>query len=95
MTRQGRTWVGAGLLTAAALIVLATGPTETQQRFRILVTNDDGIETAGIQTLAESLRSVADEVVVVAPDGNRSGTSHATSGAPPGQCSRGLKVPTN
>ena len=82
MTRQGRTWVGAGLLTAAASIVLTTGPTETQQRFRILVTNDDGIETAGIQTLAESLRSVADEVVVVAPDGNRSGTSHATSGAP-------------
>jgi len=81
MKSQRRTWVWAGLLTAAALIVLTTGPTETQQRFRILVTNDDGIETAGIQTLAESLRSVADEVVV-APDGNRSGTSHATSGAP-------------
>ena len=82
MTRQRRTWLWAGLLTAVALIGLTTGPTEAQHRLRILVTNDDGIETAGIQTLAESLRSVADEVVVVAPDSNRSGSSQATSGEP-------------
>ena len=72
----------AGLLTIVALIILTASVTDVQQRFRILVTNDDGIETAGIHTLAESLRSVADEVVVVAPDGNRSGSSQAISGEP-------------
>jgi len=43
-----------------------------------LVTNDDGVEAAGINALAETLRSVGD-VVVAAPDREQSATSHAIS----------------
>ena len=42
---------------------------------RILVTNDDGVESPGIQRLAEDLCAVGD-VTVVAPDGDRSSISH-------------------
>jgi 5'-nucleotidase len=43
---------------------------------RILITNDDGIDSPGIHALAEMLVS-EHAVVVVAPSGNRSGVSHA------------------
>ncbi len=46
--------------------------------YRILVTNDDGIESPGIQELAEALRAVG-EVTVVAPCGQQSGTSMSIS----------------
>ena len=42
----------------------------------ILVTNDDGIQADGIKALAASLRFLGD-VVVVAPDRERSAASHA------------------
>jgi 5'-nucleotidase len=45
---------------------------------RILVTNDDGVESSGLIALAEGLRPLGD-VFVVAPDGDRSGVSHAIS----------------
>jgi len=45
---------------------------------RILVVNDDGVESEGIVVLAEAL-SVLGEVTVVAPDSDRSGTSHSIS----------------
>lgn len=41
----------------------------------ILLTNDDGIEAAGVLTLEKALRAVAD-VYVLAPDGNRSAVSN-------------------
>ena len=40
---------------------------------RILVTNDDGIQSNGIWSLAKSLQKIA-EVKVVAPDRDKSGT---------------------
>lgn len=43
---------------------------------RILLSNDDGYEAAGIKTLAAALKSVAD-VTVVAPDRDRSGASNS------------------
>jgi 5'-nucleotidase len=43
---------------------------------RILVTNDDGYTSQGIQILVEALESLA-EVWVVAPDSEQSGVSHA------------------
>jgi len=45
---------------------------------RILVTNDDGVDSPGLIVLAESLRALG-EVFVVAPDSDRSGVSHAIS----------------
>lgn len=43
---------------------------------RILVSNDDGYQAPGIRALAAALREVA-EVVVVAPDRDRSGASNS------------------
>jgi 5'-nucleotidase len=45
--------------------------------WRILVTNDDGIESEGLRELALALSEVG-EVVVVAPAGNASGSSQST-----------------
>ncbi|MFP6824138.1 MAG: 5'/3'-nucleotidase SurE [Pseudomonadales bacterium] len=41
---------------------------------RILITNDDGIQSPGIQELARHIESAGYEVVVVAPDHDASGT---------------------
>lgn len=46
---------------------------------RILVTNDDGIDSDGIQALASILVKIGHEVIVLAPDGNRSAFSHSLS----------------
>ncbi|KPJ58020.1 MAG: stationary phase survival protein SurE [Deltaproteobacteria bacterium DG_8] len=43
---------------------------------KILITNDDGIFSEGIKTLAESLSPLG-EIWVVAPDGERNAISHA------------------
>ncbi|MCV5343518.1 5'/3'-nucleotidase SurE, partial [Escherichia coli] len=43
---------------------------------RILISNDDGVHAQGIHALADELRSVA-EVIIVAPDRNRSGASNS------------------
>ncbi|NHZ63326.1 5'/3'-nucleotidase SurE [Massilia genomosp. 1] len=45
---------------------------------RILISNDDGYLAPGIEALANALASVA-EIVVVAPDSNRSGASNSLS----------------
>ncbi len=45
---------------------------------RILISNDDGYLAPGIIALAEALAAVA-EIVVVAPDSNRSGASNSLS----------------
>ena len=45
---------------------------------RILISNDDGYLAPGLLALADALASVA-EIVVVAPDSNRSGASNSLS----------------
>lgn len=73
-------------LWALLLALLCLGPgtglspvfAQDQGSYRILVTNDDGIESAGIKTLVKELARVG-EVTVSAPLGNRSGTSHSIS----------------
>lgn len=45
---------------------------------RILISNDDGYLAPGINALAEALASIA-EIIVVAPDSNRSGASNSLS----------------
>ncbi len=49
---------------------------------RILVTNDDGIEAAGLHALAEALRPLG-EVVIVAPDRQQSAVGHALTVSEP------------
>ncbi|HST44212.1 MAG TPA: 5'/3'-nucleotidase SurE [Luteimonas sp.] len=44
---------------------------------RILVSNDDGVAAPGIRALAEGLRAAGHEVLVVAPDRDRSGASNS------------------
>lgn len=68
-----------GIVIVLALIAgsAAAGPTR-ERPYRILVTNDDGIEAPGIAALAGALRRLGD-VVVVAPKTDQSGKAHATS----------------
>ena len=50
---------------------------------RILITNDDGIDAAGLGKLAEIAVKISDEVTIVAPSGQRSAVSHSiTVGQP-------------
>jgi 5'-nucleotidase len=44
---------------------------------KILLTNDDGISSAGIRLLAKALKNAGHRVFLVAPDTNRSGCSHS------------------
>lgn len=50
---------------------------------RILVTNDDGIHSPGIELLAALASRHSDDVWVVAPESERSGASHSVSLADP------------
>jgi 5'-nucleotidase len=43
---------------------------------KILISNDDGVHAEGIEALANSIRDIA-EVIIVAPDRNRSGASNS------------------
>ena len=53
------------------------------QNYRILVTNDDGVDSPLLHTLVSELTSIADvEIVVVAPDRNQSGSSQSSIGGP-------------
>ncbi len=53
-----------------------------EERPLILVTNDDGVEAAGLQALLAVVRPLG-EVYAVVPDGPRSGMSHAITVARP------------
>lgn len=46
---------------------------------RVLLTNDDGIDAPGLAVLEAIAASIAEEVWVVAPEHDRSGTSHSIS----------------
>ena len=48
---------------------------------RILLTNDDGIHSEGLQTLERTLREVGD-VFVIAPAAEMSGASHSLTLSP-------------
>ncbi|UPQ86448.1 5'/3'-nucleotidase SurE [Ignavigranum ruoffiae] len=43
---------------------------------KLLISNDDGIDSLGLYLLAEVLKDIA-EIIVVAPDSQRSGASHS------------------
>ena len=48
-----------------------------ERRLRVLVTNDDGIAAPGIAILERVARELSDDVWVVAPETNQSGSSHS------------------
>lgn len=58
-----------------AMCLLLTGPVSADP-FRILVCNDDGVDSEGILALVKALEPIA-SVTVVAPDKNHSGAGHA------------------
>ncbi|MEZ5247022.1 MAG: 5'/3'-nucleotidase SurE [Acidimicrobiales bacterium] len=57
-----------------------TTTTAAPEPLLVLVSNDDGVDAPGIDAVVEMLIARGDvEVVVVAPDGNRSGSSDTTT----------------
>ena len=46
---------------------------------RILLTNDDGVHSPGLDVLEEIARAVSDDIWVVAPETDQSGVSHSLS----------------
>lgn len=67
------------LAIVLALVVVGCASSNDNVPLRILVTNDDGFDAAGINAIVEGL--IADpnnEVTVCAPDGNRSSSSDMT-----------------
>ncbi|MBV8870548.1 MAG: 5'/3'-nucleotidase SurE [Acetobacteraceae bacterium] len=55
---------------------------------RVLLTNDDGIAAPGLRVLQEIAAEIADDVWVVAPERDQSGTSHSISLHAPVRMSR-------
>ena len=58
---------------ALALLILAAPGIQASERPNILITNDDGITTPGIQALVEAMSTIGN-VLVAAPAANQSGT---------------------
>jgi 5'-nucleotidase len=70
------------LVLAAAFTFSAQGALLPQRPYRILITNDDGLEAPGIKALFSTLKDLG-EVTVAAPAANQSGVGHAlTFGGP-------------
>jgi 5'-nucleotidase len=55
---------------------MANGPIEPG-KCRILISNDDGIDAAGIKVLEKIARELTDDIWVVAPEMEQSGASHS------------------
>src|SRR5438046_6500418 len=63
-----------------AMLLLATATHFTlaaQAPYRVLLTNDDGVQAPGIQAMADALKAAGNDVTIVAPADNQSakGTS--------------------
>ena len=71
------------LTLLAALACLLSSTASLAQQWRILLTNDDGIDSPLLHELHNALDSLPDtEVVVSAPAENQSGSSHASGTNP-------------
>jgi 5'-nucleotidase len=73
-TRQSRLWI--------AIAILVAFQAGRAQALDILLTNDDGFTSVGIQTLKAALQGAGHDVTMVAPYGERSGSSAAVNFAP-------------
>src|SRR6201982_3347056 len=54
-------------------------PARPSERMRILISNDDGIHSEGLEVCAESGRALSDDVWLIAPEFDQSGVSHSLS----------------
>ncbi len=72
---RGEPVAGAAERTSRARPRIARPLPEWRTRPRILVTNDDGIESRGLLALKQALEPIGD-VTVVAPDTNQSAVGH-------------------
>jgi 5'-nucleotidase len=63
------------LAAVAAALTIAAAPA-AQKPYRILISNDDGVQAPGILALAQALQGVA-ELTIVAPHENQSGKGHS------------------
>jgi 5'-nucleotidase len=52
---------------------------DEKRNMRILITNDDGIHSPGLDVCAEIARGLTDDVWIVAPETDQSGVSHSLS----------------
>ncbi|MDA1372951.1 MAG: 5'/3'-nucleotidase SurE [Proteobacteria bacterium] len=69
-----------GLYLVALAVIAYTG-TASAQTYRILLSNDDGIDSPLLHILQQELAAIPDvEVVVSAPNENKSGSSHSSDG---------------
>jgi 5'/3'-nucleotidase len=76
---RGRVLAALVMLLAVATTALAPASQEDARELRILVTNDDGIDSPGIAALVTALAPLG-KVWVSAPDANRSGSSASADG---------------
>ena len=67
------------MLMLLMLIVALVAIPDRAESLTILLTNDDGITTPGLQTVKNALRAAGHDVLVVAPDGAQSGSSAAVT----------------
>ena len=70
------------MLMPFMLIVALVAIPDRAESLSILLTNDDGITTPGLQTVKDALRAAGHDVLVVAPDGAQSGSSAALTLTP-------------
>lgn len=74
---------GLSLRCLTLTVLLCTGLTANAQSYRILLSNDDGIESPLLIALQAELAALPGvEVVVSAPHENQSGSSQSTAGTP-------------
>jgi 5'-nucleotidase len=72
-----------GAATSAPTSAAATTTTEPEtEQLRVLVTNDDGVDAAGIDALVEALQTLELDITVVAPATEQSGQGGNVTGGP-------------
>lgn len=70
------------LLLIPALVVFVPAGAQEAPPYRILITNDDGVEAPGLAAVAQILQAIGN-VIIIAPQVNQSGRGHAiTIGEP-------------
>ena len=71
-----RTRIVAVLLLGACLLAPVGAQVRTDVPYRILVSNDDGVNAPGLAAVAKTLQAIGD-VTIVAPSVNQSGKGHS------------------